>query len=205
MTRRIYPEVHFPMEASLRWSGAVFTKVKHRIAVIWHTVISFVSYHQCGEARITMLPLRLTTRTFTRMRHTPQLGGSSPNAPSHQNSMLQGRGTHHNLIGGSRQYPASHQNSEIATRSRKLPKLRDNNNRLGHSKYPRGQALGHFKNPRVTSFSTSTSTNHRGELKPMQLMQWARTQVLKSFTLKFQQGNKCLWGNKRGRTKEINK
>ena len=27
----IYPEVHFPMEANLRWSGAVFTKVKHRI------------------------------------------------------------------------------------------------------------------------------------------------------------------------------
>ena len=25
----IYPEVHFPMEANLRWSGAVFTKVKH--------------------------------------------------------------------------------------------------------------------------------------------------------------------------------
>ena len=34
----IYPEVHFPMEASLRWSGAVFAKVKHRIALIWHTV-----------------------------------------------------------------------------------------------------------------------------------------------------------------------
>src|SRR5664279_1323859 len=28
----------------------------------------------------------------------------------------------------------------------------------------------------------------------------ARAQVLKSFTLKFQQSNKCLWGNKRGRT-----
>ena len=27
-------------------------------------------------------------------------------------------------------------------------------------------------------------------------------EVLKSFTLKFQQSNKCLWGNKRGRTKE---
>ena len=34
----IYPEVHFPMEANLRWSGAVFTKVKHRVALIWHTV-----------------------------------------------------------------------------------------------------------------------------------------------------------------------
>ena len=36
----------------------------------------------------------------------------------------------------------------------------------------------------------------------MQPMQMARAQVLKSFTLKFQQSNKCLWGNKRGRTKE---
>ena len=35
-------------------------------------------------------------------------------------------------------------------------------------------------------------------------MQMARAQVLKSFTLKFQQSNKCLWGNKRGRTKEEN-
>ena len=35
----------------------------------------------------------------------------------------------------------------------------------------------------------------------MHQMQKARTQVLKSLTLKFQQSNKCLWGNKRGRTK----
>ena len=34
----IYLEVHFPMEANLRWSSAVFTKVKHRVALIWHTV-----------------------------------------------------------------------------------------------------------------------------------------------------------------------
>ena len=36
----------------------------------------------------------------------------------------------------------------------------------------------------------------------MQLMQEARAQVLKFFTLKFQQSNKCLCGNKRGRTKK---
>ena len=35
----------------------------------------------------------------------------------------------------------------------------------------------------------------------MHQMQKARAQVLKFFTLKFQQSNKCLWGNKRGRTK----
>ena len=37
----------------------------------------------------------------------------------------------------------------------------------------------------------------------MQHNAMARTQeVFKSFTLKFQQSNKCLWWNKRGRTKE---
>ena len=30
----------------------------------------------------------------------------------------------------------------------------------------------------------------------------ARAQMLKSFTLKYQQSNKCLWGNKRGRTRK---
>ena len=34
----IYPEVHFPKEANLRWSGAVFTNGKHRVAIKWHTV-----------------------------------------------------------------------------------------------------------------------------------------------------------------------
>ena len=78
-------------------------------------------------------------------------------------------------------------NWRLPTISRGLPKLRDsnkvpkgskalsNNNRLGHSKYPRGQALGHSKYPRVTSFSTSTQSNPRGELKPMQPMQWQNT------------------------------
>ena len=34
----IYPKVHFPKKVNLRWSGAVFTNVKHRVAVKWHTV-----------------------------------------------------------------------------------------------------------------------------------------------------------------------
>ena len=57
------------------------------------------------------------------------------------------------------------------------------------------------KDPRVTSSQTFTSTNPRGESKPMQQNAMARThEVFKSFTLKFQQSNKCLWGNKRGTT-----
>src|SRR5665811_2000307 len=44
-------------------------------------------------------------------------------------------------------------------------------------RYPRGQALGHPKYPRVTSFSTSLSTYHRGELKSMQLMQEGKTTI----------------------------
>ena len=120
----IYPEVHFPMEARLRWSGAVFTKVKHR----------------CGETRITMLPLRLTTRTFTSMKHTQQVGGSPPNTPSRQDSMLQDRGTHHNSIGGSRQCHRSYQSSEgpkalrvpMNTKSSKpLSQIKGKSNRFG--------------------------------------------------------------------------
>ena len=60
------------------------------------------------------------------------------------------------------------------------------------------------KDPRVTSPQTFTSTKPCGESLPMQQMQMARAQVLKSFTLKFQQSNKCLWGNKRGRTNLCN-
>ena len=67
---------------------------------------------------------------------------------------------------------------------------------------PRTPQPSRVKDPRVTIPQTFTSTNPRGESKPMQPMQMARAQVLKSFTLKFQQSNKCLWGNKRGRTKK---
>src|SRR5664279_2140688 len=125
----IYPEVHFPMEASLRWRGVESQCLQ---APQWLTLFSSC-LHQCGVSRSTMGPLRAVT------------------------DPVQGWGNLHNLIGGSQQYPASYKSFEIATRSRKLPKLRDNNNRLGNSKYLRG-----------TSFSTSTSTYHRGELKPMQ-------------------------------------
>ena len=95
--------------------------------------ISFGSYHQRGEARVTMLSLRLTTRNFTRMKHTPQVGGSSPNAP-----MLQDRGTHHNLIGGSRQSLRSSQSSEgpqalrvqMKTKSSKPPLTNQGGNQI---------------------------------------------------------------------------
>ena len=156
----IYPEVHFPMEASLRWSGAE-SQSELRIDVNGTPYLLRV-LHQCVEARTTMLPLRSTTKP------------------------LQGWGTLHNLIGGSHQIPRATKTPRIFTRLRHTPQLNwrlptisrsyqnseNHNNRLGHPKYPRGQALGHSKYPRVTSFSTSTSTYHRGELKPMQPMQW---------------------------------
>ena len=55
--------------------------------------------------------------------------------------------------------------------------------------------------PRVTSFSNFNlhESSWRAQTDAM-----ARAQVLKSFTLKFQQSNKCLWLNKRGRTKRRN-
>ena len=39
-------------------------------------------------------------------------------------------------------------------------------------RHPRGTSSRVPKHPRVTSFSTFTSTYHRGELKPMHQMQW---------------------------------
>ena len=87
------------------------------------------------------------------------------------------RGTTHNEIGGSRTATSDH--------TRVQPPQR----RLG-SKDPRVTSSSSFQLPRILVEST-----------PMHQMQKARAQVLKSFTLKFQQSNKCLWGNKRGRTK----
>ena len=103
--------------------------------------------------------------------------------PSRRNPepLQQRSGAHtHNRIGGSR--------TAISDHTRSQPPQR----RLGS------------KDPRVTNSQTFNSTNSRGEHKPMHKVM-ARAQVLKSFTLKFQHNNKCLWGNKRGRTKETTK
>ena len=85
--------------------------------------------------------------------------------------------------------PSDHKRSQLATKG--LDHKRSQEHRLGSN------------DSRVTCSQTFTSKNLHGESKPMQQNAMARTQeVLKSFTLKFQQSNKCLWGNKRGRTKE---
>jgi hypothetical protein len=108
----IYPEVHFPMEASLRWSGAE-SQSDPRIAVKWHTVISFVP-PPMRSATNHYGTLEGGHRTRTRMRHTPQLNWRlSPNSrgsQSHKNHKVGAR--LHNLIGGSQL-------------SREPPKLRD--------------------------------------------------------------------------------
>ena len=61
--------------------------------------------------------------------------------------------------------------SSDLNKSREPPRLRE----IKPSRVPtcpRGTSSREPKYPRVTSYSTSLSTNHRGELKPMQLMQW---------------------------------
>ena len=65
---------------------------------------------------------------------------------------------------------SSHQNSET-TRSGATKTPRQQQPSRAH-KYPRGTSSRAPKYPRVTSFSTSTQSNPRGELKPMQPMQW---------------------------------
>ena len=59
------------------------------------------------------------------------------------------------------------------------------------------------KDPRVTSSQSSTSTNPRGEHKPMHKAM-ARAQVLKSFTLKSHQKQLMLMGGEERKNKEEN-
>src|SRR5664279_2557451 len=72
----IYPEVHFPMESSLRWRGVESQCLQ---APQWLTLFSSC-LHQCGVPRSTMGHLRVVTEP------------------------VQGRGNLHNLIGGSQQH-----------------------------------------------------------------------------------------------------
>ena len=91
------------------------------------------------------------------------------------------RGTTHNGIGGSRTASSDH--------TRVQPPQR----RLGS------------KDPRVTS--SQTFNFHESSWRAHRCTKCKRQEhkCSKSFTLKFQQSNKCLWGNKRGRTKKTTK
>ena len=147
----------------------------------WLTLFSSC-LHQCGVPRSTMGPLRAVT------------------------DPVQGWGNLHNLIGGSQQYPASYQSSEIATRSRKLPKLRDNNNRLGHSKYPRGTSSRALQVPKSNKLLNFNSIESSGRTQTDATYAMARTlEVLKSFTPKSHQSNKCFGGEERKNKEELNK
>src|SRR5664279_2846581 len=100
----IYPEVHFPKEASLRWSGAE-SQSDPRIAV--NGTPYLLRAPPMWTATSHYVALEVDNETFTRMRHTPQLNWRlSPNpgsSPSSEN--LQGWGTLDNSIGGSQQIP----------------------------------------------------------------------------------------------------
>ena len=87
------------------------------------------------------------------------------------------RGTTHNGIGGSRTATSDHTRVSTTTRASRV-------------QGPKSNKFTSFQLPRIFV-----------ESSPMHQMQKARAQVLKSSTLKFQQSNKCLCGNKRGRTK----
>src|SRR5664279_2568774 len=110
-----YPEVHFSMEASLRWSGAE-SQSDPRIAVNGTLYLLRAPTNVEWHAPI-YVTLEVGNQTFTRMRHTPQLNWRlSPNPASHQNSgNLQGWGTLHNSIGGSQQIPAALKATKMTT------------------------------------------------------------------------------------------
>ena len=87
------------------------------------------------------------------------------------------RGTTHNGIGGSRTATSDHTRVSTTTRAFRVQR-------------PKSNKFTSFQLPRILVESTNRCNESM-----------ARAQVLKSFTLKFQQSNTCLWGNKRGRTK----
>ena len=87
------------------------------------------------------------------------------------------RGTTHNWIGGSRMATSDHKRSQP----------------------PQKRLVS--KDPRVTSSQTFTSTNLRGEHKPMHNAM-ARAQVLKSFTLKSHHKQLMLMGGEERKNKE---
>ena len=59
-----------------------------------------------------------------------------------------------------------------------------------------------FQEPKSNKLTCFHLLTLRGELKPMHDAMARAHKVLKSFTPKFQQSYKSLWGNKRGRTME---
>ena len=87
------------------------------------------------------------------------------------------RGTTHNWIGGSR----------VAILTTKV----STTTKASRVQRPKSNKLTNFQLPRIFVESTNRCNNAMARAH----------KVLKFFTLKFQQSNKCLWGNKRGRTK----
>src|SRR5664279_6039781 len=81
-------------------------------------------------------------------------------------------------------------NWRLPTISRELPKLRNHNNRLGHSKYPRGtssRALQVPKSNKLLNFNFHVSP-WRTQTDATDAMERPQ-EVLKSFTLKSNQSN----------------
>ena len=74
-------------------------------------------------------------------------------------------------------------------------------NRLGYTMHPKGTSSWEHNAPKSNKLLELQSHESSWRAQPDATNAVARTQVLKSFTLKFPQSNKCLWGNKRGRTK----
>ena len=89
-------------------------------------------------------------------------------------------------------------NWRLPTISREPPKLRDNNNRLGHSKYPRGTSSRAPQVPKSNKLLNFNSIESSWRTQTDATYAMARTlEVLKSFTLKSHESNKCFGGEER--------
>ena len=163
----MYPEVHTLADANLRWSG-----VEAQCSPRWYyghrNLLTPSHYARCRDS--TKGPLRAVTEPVqTRLGQSPQLNWRLPTTPRSFTTMAYGfevttnaRGNLHNLIGDPDACP------ELYTT---MIELQGTTKLLGCQSIREEQYLG-YQVPKVISFSNFTSTYHRGELKPMQLMQW---------------------------------
>jgi len=166
----MYPEVHFPMEANLRWSGVEAqcspnSPMAHRILLVLSPM---------QDATIHYGTLEGGHRTRTSLGQSPQLNWR---LPSNCHQWLRHQGLE------------LEESPQLNWRPQVIHTPTTQINRLGF-KEPKGKRLLTFH---PTESSPRTQTDATDAM--------ARTQVLKSFTPKFQQSYKSYWGNKRGRTK----
>ena len=124
----MYPEVHFPKEATSRWSGVESQVIPKSTKA---TVFSLEFLLQWGWPRATIWCPWGRQQTFTRVRHTPQPNWRlSPNLLESQiREEHKAKARIHNLIGGSWLIPIAHKATKTTTSFLSSNEHKSNENR----------------------------------------------------------------------------